>query len=59
MSTTPPNKESSKAATQQTATQAAQARPEMSVEELLNFSFRDVATAKIGNIIRRGGLSCS
>jgi hypothetical protein len=59
MSTTPPNNESGKTDTQQTAKQTAQTRPEMSVEELLNFSFRDVATAKIGNIVRRSGLSCS
>ena len=58
MSATPPNTEPSKNDTQQTATQAA-TRPGMTVEELLNFSFRDASAARIGNIVRRNGLSCS
>lgn len=42
------------------AAQAAQARPEMTIEELLNFSFRDATTtSRVGSIIRRTCLSCS
>ena len=37
-----------------------QARPDMTVEELLNFSFKDASlSSKIGSIVKRGGLSCS
>jgi hypothetical protein len=59
VSETPPNPSGTSSTPANKVEQVAQTRPEMTIEELLNFSFRDATAAKVGSIIRRVGLSCS